>query len=90
MVSRRRFAPVAQGIEHRIPNPGVACSNHAGGTSKFKGLWLDQSWPLFLFGYVLVTPFGAVENESSSFCRGQRDGVVYSFYHGPYELPAPL
>lgn len=27
-------APVAQGIEHRIPNPGVACSNHAGGTNK--------------------------------------------------------
>ena len=27
-------APVAQGIEHRIPNPGVACSNHAGGTMK--------------------------------------------------------
>jgi hypothetical protein len=26
-------APVAQGIEHRIPNPGVACSNHAGGTN---------------------------------------------------------
>ena len=25
-------ALVAQGIEHRIPNPGVACSIHAGGT----------------------------------------------------------
>jgi hypothetical protein len=28
------YALVAQGIEHRIPNPGVACSNHAGGTNK--------------------------------------------------------
>lgn len=27
------FALVAQGIEHRIPNPGVACSIHAGGTN---------------------------------------------------------
>ena len=33
-----QFAPVAQGIEHRIPNPGVACSIHAGGTNKNKGL----------------------------------------------------
>jgi hypothetical protein len=28
-----QIAPVAQGIEHWIPNPGVACSNHAGGTT---------------------------------------------------------
>src|SRR5262245_31461545 len=27
------FAPVAQGIEHRFPKPGVARSNRAGGTS---------------------------------------------------------
>ena len=31
-------APVAQGIEHRIPNPGVACSIHAGGTNEIKQL----------------------------------------------------
>lgn len=28
------FAPVAQGIEHRFPKPGVARSNRAGGTTK--------------------------------------------------------
>jgi hypothetical protein len=32
------MAPVAQGIEHRIPNPGVACSNHAGGTNDISHL----------------------------------------------------
>jgi hypothetical protein len=26
-------APVAQGIEHGSPKAGVACSNHAGGTT---------------------------------------------------------
>ncbi len=31
-VAHLGIAPVAQGIEHRIPNPGVARSNRAGGT----------------------------------------------------------
>lgn len=35
-----RIAPVAQGIEQRIPNPCAACSNHAGGTNDFS--WLDD------------------------------------------------
>ncbi len=29
--TEKAIAPVAQGIEHRIPNPGVASSNLAGG-----------------------------------------------------------
>ena len=29
---------VAQGIEHRIPNPGVARSNRAEGTSRYQAL----------------------------------------------------
>ena len=33
-----RAAPVAQGIEHRIPNPGVAGSNPAGGAFLVLGL----------------------------------------------------
>ena len=32
------LAPVAQRIELRIPNPGVACSSHAGGTNKINSL----------------------------------------------------
>lgn len=32
------FAPVAQGIEQRIPNPCAACSIHAGGTNNIKEL----------------------------------------------------
>ncbi len=31
-----RAAPVAQRIEHWIPNPGVACSSHAGGAMIFQ------------------------------------------------------
>ena len=48
------LALVAQGIEHRIPNPGVACSIHAEGT---KSKYYKQAsfpaasgdWGLFLF-----------------------------------------
>ncbi len=50
-------APVAQGIEHRIPNPGAVGSNPAGGIqpffhnfSKLHGkvsLSIDHSFPLF-------------------------------------------
>src|SRR3954451_3069442 len=32
---RRRFAALAQPVEHVIRNDGVACSNHAGGTTFF-------------------------------------------------------
>ena len=52
-----RCAPVAQGIEHRIPNPGAVGSNPAGGTpsffhnfSKLHGkvnLTVDHLFPLF-------------------------------------------
>ncbi len=44
------MAPVAQGIEHRIPNPGVACSNHAGGTIK-SGVNGSLAVPLCLPAY---------------------------------------
>ena len=40
------FAPVAQWIEHWIPNPCVAGSIPAGGTNDFKGLWF-LPFPLF-------------------------------------------
>lgn len=33
-----QIALVAQGIEHKIPNLGVACSNHAGGTKLYNVL----------------------------------------------------
>ncbi len=36
-LSKGPCTPVAQGIEHRIPNPGVGRSNRLGGTSKDKG-----------------------------------------------------
>ena len=32
VIGKYEFAPVAQGIEHRIPNPGVVRSNRIGGT----------------------------------------------------------
>ena len=39
------FAPVAQWIEQRIPNPCAACSIHAGGTNDFNGLTRDGLAP---------------------------------------------
>ena len=41
--------PVAQGIEHRIPNPGVVRSNRIGGTSNIKGLRAENAVDPFLF-----------------------------------------
>lgn len=32
--SRKRYAPVAQGIERRFPKPCVGCSNHLGSAKK--------------------------------------------------------
>jgi hypothetical protein len=37
-------APVAQWIEHRIPNPGAAGPIPAGGTNKNKGLTKMINW----------------------------------------------
>lgn len=42
-------APVAQWIEHRIPNPGAASSILAGGTNKNKGLQILACNPFFAF-----------------------------------------
>ncbi len=42
-------APVAQGIEHRIPNPGVVRSNRAGGTNNIKDLHAENAVSPFLF-----------------------------------------
>gem|GEM_PF-2108562 len=36
---KKVFALVAQGIEHRFPKPGVACSIHAGGTTGEQGIY---------------------------------------------------
>lgn len=48
--SKLLIALVAQGIEHRIPNPGVARSIRAEGTNKNKGLIRVISWlsPFFI------------------------------------------
>lgn len=42
-----KVAPVAQWIEHRIPNPGAAGPIPAGGTSNIKGLQVVACNPFF-------------------------------------------
>ena len=39
LLNLQGFAPVAQWIEQRIPNPCAASSILAGGTKEIKGLW---------------------------------------------------
>ena len=43
-------APVAQGIEHRIPNPGAAGSIPAWSTNKIKGLHCSPGGAVLLGG----------------------------------------
>lgn len=53
--ARVAFVPnalVAQGIEHRIPNPGVARSIRAEGTNKNKGLSRIISWLALIFFFI--------------------------------------
>ena len=49
------IAPVAQWIEHRIPNPGAARPIRAGGTSKTKGFRV-KSEALFLLQSFRMSP----------------------------------
>ena len=51
----RQYAPVAQGIEHRIPNPGAARSNRAGGARNFD---IVMKFISFFTCYSSVTPIG--------------------------------
>ena len=51
------FALVAQGIEHRIPNPGVACSIHAGGTIGKGFAVSDYQKPITTNHYILLFSF---------------------------------
>lgn len=50
LIDKVHKALVAQGIEHRIPNPGVARSIRAEGTNKNKGLSRIINWlaPFFM------------------------------------------
>ena len=67
-------ALVAQGIEHRIPNPGAAGSNPAGGTNEIKRLWLIPSHNLFSILSTFVTELNGLAGIAipSGACRGVR------------------
>ncbi len=57
-----RYAPVAQWIEHRIPNPGAAGSIPAGGTSNVQKISrLSLNWN---FGILEYSPSKKLNNEN--------------------------
>ena len=69
-------APVAQGIEHRIPNPCAAGSNPAGGTNKNNGLHrLMQPLAIWegIFAPILPLIIQVIKTPVSSKCQSNVD-----------------